>query len=107
MKWNLLILALYSSFWGFLGWGISGGIIELMLTLSLFLASILIVIFNLKNQILRENMMIFYLPSMIIFAIIKNYDTMSSWKVTAIIIAALLQAFLLFLYYRWKKKRAN
>lgn len=105
MKWYFLVLVLYSSFWGFIGWGIQGEITELMITLALLLTSMMITIFNFKNPVLKEALMIFYVPSMIAYAIIKNYDSMSNWKIIFIIIAILLQAGLLIPYYYYKAKK--
>lgn len=105
MKWCFLVLVLYSSFWGFLGWGIQGEITGLIITLAIYLTSMLITIFNFKNPVLKEAMIILYTPSMIAYAIIKNYDSMSNWKIIFIIIAILLQAFLLIPYYYYKVKK--
>ena len=49
--------------------------------------------------------MILYIPSMIVYAIIKSYGSMSNWKVIFIIIAILLQAALLIPYYYHKAKK--
>lgn len=105
MKWYFLALILYSSFWGFLGWGIQGKITVLIITLALLLTSMLITIFNFKNPVLKEAAMILYAPSMIAYAIIKSYDLMNNWKVIFIIIAILLQAALLIPYYYYKAKK--
>lgn len=77
MKWYFSVLVLYSSFWGFLGWGIQGEITGLIITLALYLTSMLITIFNFKNPVLKEALIILYVPSMIVYAIIKNYGSMS------------------------------
>lgn len=105
MKWYFLVLVLYSSFWGFLGWGIQGEIAGLMITLALLLTSMMITIFNFKNIVLKEALMTLYAPSMIVYAILKNYGSMSNWKVMFIIIAILLQVGLLILYYYYKAKK--
>lgn len=106
MKWYILVLALYSSSWGFLGWGIHGKIIELITTLSLFLTCLLIVIFNFKIKLLKEALMTLCAPCMTAFIIIKSYQHLNVWKIILLIIAILLQAFLLLMYYKFKKKKA-
>lgn len=106
MKWYLLTVVLYSSFWWFLGWGIQGETIQLVISLGCLLASSLIAIFNFKKKLLKEALMILYAPSMIIYAILRSYDSMSNWKVVFIIAALLIQGILLFLYYKTKRKRA-
>lgn len=105
MKWYFLVLVLYSSFWGFLGWGIQGEITGLIITLALYLTSMLITIFNFKNPVLKEATIILYAPSMITYAIIKDCGSMSNWKIIFIIIAILLQAGLLIPYYYYKAKK--
>ena len=105
MKWYFSVLVLYSSFWGFLGWGIQGEITGLIITLALYLTSMLITLFNFQNPVLKEALIILYVPSMIVYAIIKNYGSMSNWKVIFIIIAILLQAGLLIPYYYYKAKK--
>lgn len=103
MKWYLLVTILYSSFWGFLGWSIQEGVVELMISLSLLLTSILIVIFNLRIKLLKEALMILYAPSMILFAIIKAFNSFSTWKIIFLIIAIILQLFMISFYYKVKR----
>lgn len=103
MIWYLLVLVLYSSFWGFLGWGLQGETTELVISLSILLTSVLIAIFNFKNTLLKEALTMLYSPSMIVFAIIKRYDSMSTWRIIFIVIAIFIQAFLLISYYKAKK----
>ncbi|WP_303005388.1 hypothetical protein [Bacteroides congonensis] len=105
MKWYLLVTVLYGSFWGFLGWGIQGGVIELMITLSLLLTSVLMIIFNLRTKPLKEALMILYAPSMVVFAIVRAYNSLSTWKIIFLIIAILLQVLLVFSYYKVKRRK--
>lgn len=105
MKWYLLVLVFYISFWAFLGWGIRGAMWGLMVSLSLFLISGLIAVFNFKNKFVKEALCLLYVPSALVYATVKFYGSMSMWRMLFIIIAALIQGTMLFFYFRAKRKK--
>lgn len=105
MKWFLLVFVFYTSFWGFLGWGIKGSIGCLMALLTSFLIATLIVVFNFKEKLVKEALMLLYVPCMIVYAIVSNLDAMSTWKIVFIIIAFLIQSILIYFYFKAKRKK--
>lgn len=107
MKWYLLVLVMYSSYWFFLGWGIDGNMLILITSLLFFLISILVTIFCFKKNVqIREGLCLFFVPCMIVYTIVKNFGSLDTWKVVLIVLATIFQAILLFLYFKAKKRKA-
>lgn len=107
MKWYLLTLAMYASFWGFLGWGIQGTVVSVVVSLSIYLASLLVTIFHWKQALVKESLCILWGPCMTIFAIILRFNEMTTWRIAAIVVASILQIALITAYFYYKAKRTH
>lgn len=105
MKWYLLVLVMYAALWGFLGWGVHGDVVSVVSSFSLLLLSWVVVLFNFKNPVIKESLALLMGPSMIVYAIIKSYDSMSTWKIVFIAVATALQIGLWFFYFYFKVKK--
>ena len=105
MKWYLLVLAFYALFWSILWWGIQGAIGYLIGLLSLFLGFALVIVFNFKRKLVKEALLLLNLPCMLVYGIIRNLDSMTTWRTVCIIIAASIQVVLIYFYFKTKRQR--
>lgn len=108
MKWYLLTLVMYASLWAFLGWGIQGSVVSVVVSLAIYLASLLATFFHRKQPLVKESLCILWGPTMTVYAIILRFDDMTTWRVVALIVSIIIQIALLsaFFYAKVKKQKS-